>query len=54
MMHCSLTKQGKNCECHRAHSFLFIMVLGGYALLFHQSIMRIIYAFGKLFAHLLT
>jgi len=31
---CSLTRQGKNCECHPAHSFLFINILGGYMLLF--------------------
>ena len=25
---CSLTTQGENCECHPAHSFLFINILG--------------------------
>jgi len=35
-------RQGKNCECHPAHSFLLI-ILGGYTLLFDQSTMRIIY-----------
>jgi len=37
-----LNRQGKNCECRPAHSFLFI-ILGGYVLLFHQSTMRIVY-----------
>jgi len=49
---CSLTRQGKSCECHPAHSFLFINVLGGgYFLLFHQSTMHIIryIAFDKCF-----
>jgi len=27
---CSLTRQGKN--CHPAHSFLFINIMGGYML----------------------
>jgi len=27
---CSLTTQGKNYECHPAHSFQFIILLGGY------------------------
>jgi len=40
---CSLTKQGKNCECDRARSFLFIDILDSYMLLFHQSTVRIIY-----------
>jgi len=39
-LHCSLTTQGKNCEYHPAHSFLFIIILGGYMLLFLQSNMR--------------
>jgi len=40
---CSLTKQGKSCECHPACSFLFINKFGGYMFLFHQLTMRIIY-----------
>jgi len=39
---CSSTRQCKNCECHPAHSFLFINILDGYMLLFHPSTMRII------------
>jgi len=31
----------KTCECHPAHSFLFINMLGNYILLFHQSTMII-------------
>jgi len=30
----SLTALGKNCECHPAHSFVFINILGGYMFLF--------------------
>jgi len=37
MLLCSLTTQGKNCECHPAHSFLFISILGGYMLLFSSA-----------------
>jgi len=41
----------KNCECHLAHSFLFINMFSNYTLLFHQSTMRItVYiAFDKYF-----
>ena len=38
-----LERFGKNCECHPAYSFLFINILGGYMLLFHQSTMPIVY-----------
>jgi len=49
---CSLTRQGKNCECHPACSFLFINKFGGYMLLFHQSTMRIIYCVWYMFLQL--
>jgi len=39
----SLTSQGKKCECHPAHSFLFVNILDGFMLSFHQSTMRIMY-----------
>jgi len=48
-LQCGLTKQGKNCECHPAHSFLLI-ILGGYILVFHQSTMRIIYCVWYVFS----
>ena len=41
---CFWKECGKNCECHPAHWFLFINILGRYMLLFHQSTMRIIYS----------
>jgi len=34
--------EGRNSECHPAYSFLFIIILGGYMLLFPQSTTRII------------
>jgi len=37
------TRQGKNCECYPAHSFLFVHILRGNMLFIHQSTMRIIY-----------
>jgi len=40
---CTLTRQGKNYECHPPHSFLFINILGGYMFLFYQSTTHIIY-----------
>jgi len=41
----ALTRQGKNCECHSAHSCLFINILGSgsYMLLFHQPTRHNIY-----------
>ena len=48
-LQCGLTRQGKNCECHPAQSFLLI-ILGGYMLLFHQSTMRIIYCVWYVFS----
>ena len=42
-LHCSLTRYGKYCECHPAHSFQFIIIMGDCRILLHQSTMPIIY-----------
>jgi len=54
-LHCGLTRQGKICEYHPAHSFLFIIIIfDGYMLLLHQSPCALYIALGTLFLHLLV
>jgi len=51
MLLCGLTWQGKACECHPAHWFLLIIILGGYMLLLDLP-PRAFIAFGTLFLRL--
>ena len=48
---CSLTRQGKNCECHSAHSFQFIIIVHWAAtcLYFTNQLCALYIAFDKCF-----